>query len=55
MNIENGPGGSFGFLLGGILAIALALFLFVGGEMGKKNVKGDQDMAPVSSPEKTFR
>jgi hypothetical protein len=55
MSLNNGPGGSLGFLLGGILAVALVIFLIAGGELGKKKVQGDQDLPPVSSPEKTFR
>jgi hypothetical protein len=55
MPLNNGPGGSLGLLLGGIVAIMLAIFLIAGGELGKKKVQGDQDMPPVSSPEKTFR
>jgi len=34
---------------------ALVIFLIAGGELGKTKVQGDQDMPPVSSPEKTFR
>jgi hypothetical protein len=52
---DNGPSGSFGFLLGGILAIAMVIFLLVGGELGKKKIQGDADMPPISSPEKNFR
>jgi hypothetical protein len=55
MPINNGPSGSIGLLLGGIVAIMFAIFLIAGGELGKKKVQGDQDMPPVSSPEKTFR
>jgi hypothetical protein len=55
MSLYNGPGGSFGFFLGGILAIVLVFFLLAGGELGKKKVQGDADMPPVSSPEKNFR
>ncbi|HLL27339.1 MAG TPA: hypothetical protein VKT73_06775 [Xanthobacteraceae bacterium] len=52
---KDGPSGSFGFLLGGIVAIVLAIFLFAGTELGKKKVRGDADMPPISSPEKTYR
>jgi hypothetical protein len=52
---DRGSGGNFGFLLGGVLAIVLAIFLLTGGELGKKKVQGDNDLPPVSSPEKTFR
>ncbi len=55
MPLDNGPGGVFGLLLGGIVAIVVVIFLIAGGELGKTKVQGDQDMPPVSSPEKTFR
>ena len=55
MPLDNGPSGTFGFLLGGILALMLMIFMLAGGEMGKKKVQGDADMPPVSSPEKNFR
>jgi hypothetical protein len=55
MATNNTPGGNFGLLLGGVLALALAIFLITGSGLGKKQVHGDQDMPPVSSPEKTFR
>ena len=54
MSLSNGPGGNFGFLLGGILAIVFGIFLITG-ELGKKKVQSDADLPPVSSPEKTFR
>ena len=38
MLLRNGPSGSFGFLLGGILAVVLMIVLFAGGELGKKKV-----------------
>ena len=55
MPFDKGPSGSFGFLVGGLVAIVLVIFLLAGGELGRKKVQGDQDMPPVSSPEKTFR
>lgn len=55
MAVNNTPPGSLGLLLGGVLALAVAIFLITGSGLGKKPVQGDQDMPPVSSPEKTFR
>jgi hypothetical protein len=55
MPVDNGSSGSFGLLLGGILAIVLVIFMLAGGELGKKKVQGDADMPPISSPEKNFR
>jgi hypothetical protein len=52
---DNRPSGGFGFLLGGILAIVMAIFLIAGGELGKKQIRGDADMPPISSQEKNFR
>jgi hypothetical protein len=40
---------SFGIIIGGIVALAAAIFIFSGGELGgKKTVEGDQDLPPVS-------
>ena len=41
--------GSFGIILGGIVAVVAALFILSGGELGgKKSVVGDQDMPPIA-------
>jgi hypothetical protein len=41
--------GSFGIILGGIVAVVAALFILSGGELGgKKTVEGDQDMPPIA-------
>jgi hypothetical protein len=43
------PNGKLGAVLGALIAIALALFLFNGGEhMGKKTVNSDNDLPPVA-------
>ena len=55
MSLDNGPGGVFDLLLGGILAIVLVIFLLAGEGLGKKKIQGDADMPPLSSPEKDFR
>ena len=42
--------GSFGIILGGIVAVVAVMFILSGGELGgKKTVEGDQDLPPVSS------
>jgi hypothetical protein len=47
MKTENG---TFGILIGGIVALAAAIFIFSGGELGgKKTVEGDQDLPPIAS------
>ena len=41
--------GSFGIILGGIVAVVAALFILSGGELGgKRTVEGDQDMPPIA-------
>ena len=47
MNTDNS---FFGLIVGGIVAVAVAIFIFSGGEFGgKKTVEGDQDLPPVAS------
>ena len=51
---ENKPAnGTIGLILGGTFAVAAAVFLLAGGQLGgAKKVQGDQDMPPIASPEK---
>ena len=50
MNKDNGK---FGIIIGGLVALAAAIFIFSGGELGgKKTVEGDQDMPPIASTAK---
>jgi hypothetical protein len=45
--------GSFGLVIGAIVAVAAALFIFTGGELGgKKTVEGDQDLPPIAAVDK---
>ena len=47
MNKDNGL---FGLIVGGIVALAAAIFIFSGGDLGgKKTVEGDQDLPPIAS------
>jgi hypothetical protein len=47
MNKDNG---FFGIIIGGIVALAAAIFIFSGGELsGKKTVEGDQDLPPIAA------
>jgi hypothetical protein len=47
MRHENG---TFGIIIGGILAVAAAAFILTGGEFGsKKTIEGDQDLPPIES------
>ncbi len=42
--------GFFGLIVGGIVALAAAVFIFSGGDLGgKKTVEGDQDLPPIAS------
>ena len=43
----------FGMIIGGIVVIAIAIFVFSGGELGgKKTVEGDDDLPPVATTDK---
>ena len=45
--------GFFGLIVGGIVALAAAVFILSGGDLGgKKTVEGDQDLPPVASTDK---
>jgi hypothetical protein len=42
--------GTFGIIVGGVVAVIAAIFILTGGELGgKKTIEGDQDLPPVSS------
>jgi hypothetical protein len=46
MKNENG---TFGIIIGEIVAIAAIAFILSGGEMGgKKTIEGDQDLPPIA-------
>jgi len=45
--------GTFGIIIGGVVAVIAAIFILTGGELGgKKTVEGDQDLPPVQSTSK---
>ena len=45
--------GSFGILIGGVVAVIAVIFILSGGELGgKKTVEGDQDLPPVVTTDK---
>ena len=45
--------GTFGLVIGGIVAVAAALFIFSGGELGgKKTVDGDEDLPPIATTDR---
>ena len=42
--------GFFGLIVGGIVALAAAIFIFSGGDLGgKKTIEGDQDLPPIAT------
>jgi hypothetical protein len=45
--------GTFGIIVGGVVAVIAAMFILSGGELGgKKTVEGDQDLPPVTTTDK---
>jgi hypothetical protein len=45
--------GTFGILIGGVVAVIAAIFILSGGELGgKKTVEGDQDLPPIATTDK---
>ena len=51
--VMNRDNGFFGIIIGGIVAVAAAIFIFSGGELGgKKTVEGDQDLPPIATAER---
>ena len=50
MNKNNG---TFGIIIGGIVAVVAAIFIFSGGELGgKKTIESDRDLPPVQETNK---
>jgi hypothetical protein len=47
---DNRTNGRFGLVLGGVVVLAAAVFILTGGELGgKKEVKSDADLPPVTT------
>jgi len=45
--------GTFGLIVGGLVAMAAIFFIFGGGELGGKTViNGDQDLPPIASTDR---
>ncbi len=43
----------FGMLVAGLVVVAIAIFIFSGGELGgKKTVEGDDDLPPIATTDK---
>jgi hypothetical protein len=48
--MKNDSSGTFGIIVGGVVAAIAVIFILTGGELGgKKTVEGDQDLPPVST------
>jgi hypothetical protein len=48
--MDRNSNGTFGIIVGGVVAVLAAVFMLSGGELGgKKTIQGDQDLPPVSS------
>jgi hypothetical protein len=44
--------GTFGLIVGGLVALAAVIFIFSGGELGGKTViNGDEDLPPIAATE----
>jgi hypothetical protein len=53
INVMKTENGTFGLIIGGIVALAAAIFIFSGGELGgKKTVESDQDLPPVATTDR---
>jgi hypothetical protein len=51
--MTNGGNGTFGIIIGGVVAAIAVIFILSGGELGgKKTVEGDQDLPPVTTTDK---
>ena len=43
----------FAIIVGGIVVVAIAIFIFSGGELGgKKTIEGDDDLPPIATTDK---
>jgi hypothetical protein len=52
-SVMNKDTGTFGILIGSVVAVIAALFILSGGELGgKKTVDGDQDLPPVATADR---
>ena len=51
--MKNDGSGTFGIIVGGVVAVIAVVFILSGGELGgKKTVEGDQDLPPVTTTDK---
>jgi len=48
--MDRNDSGTFGMIVGGVVAVIAAIFILSGGELGgKKTVEGDQDLPPLAT------
>lgn len=53
MEVMKNDTGTFGIIVGGVVAAIAVMFILTGGELGgKKTVEGDQDLPPVTTTDK---
>ena len=51
--MKNDGSGTFGIIVGGVVAAIAVIFILTGGELGgKKTVESDQDLPPVTTTDK---
>jgi len=52
-NIMQQDNGTFGIIVGGLVALAAVIFIFSGGELGgKKTIESDDDLPPIASADR---
>ena len=52
-SVMNTNNGAFGLIIGCIVVLAAAMFIFSGGELGgKKTVEGDEDLPPIATTDR---
>ena len=45
--------GTFGIIVGGLVALAAVIFIFSGGELGgKKTIESDDDLPPIATADR---
>jgi hypothetical protein len=51
--MKNDGSGTFGIIVGSVVAVIAVIFILTGGELGgKKTVESDQDLPPVTTTDK---
>ena len=51
--MKNDGNGTFGIIIGGVVAAIAVIFILSGGELGgKKTMESDQDLPPITTTDK---